>query len=65
MLVCSCHAVDEAEIRRAIDAGATDEQHIGERTAAGISCGGCLDRICELLGAADVPGHGLARRVAS
>lgn len=67
MLVCSCHAVDEAEIRRAIDDGAADEQAVGERTTAGVNCGGCLDRICQLLGEADVPGHGhgLARRVAS
>jgi len=65
MLVCSCHAVDEADIRRAIDAGAADEQQVGERTAAGVGCGGCVDRICQLLGEADIPGHGVARRVAS
>ncbi len=65
MLVCSCHAVDEVEIRRAIVAGDSDEEQVGDRTAAGTSCGGCLDRICQLLGEANVPGHGLVRRVAS
>lgn len=65
MLVCSCHAVDEAEIRRAIVAGAADEEQVSDRTTAGLNCGGCLDRICQLLGEAAIPGHGLAQRVAS
>ncbi len=65
MLVCSCHAVDEAEICRAISDGAMNEHEIGDRTSAGTNCGGCFDRICQLLGEANVPGHGLVRRVAS
>jgi len=65
MLVCSCYGVAESEIRQAIDAGAVDEQQVGTATAAGMSCGGCLDRICELLDEANVCGHGLTRRVAS
>lgn len=65
MLVCSCHGVAEYEIRQAIDAGATDEEQVGEATTAGMNCGGCLDRICQLLDDANVSGHGLSRRVAS
>jgi bacterioferritin-associated ferredoxin len=49
---CICHAVAVADVAACIDNGAHDEQTIGEVTGAGTGCGGCLDRICELLRAA-------------
>jgi bacterioferritin-associated ferredoxin len=49
---CICHAVPVADVVACIDDGAHDEQTVGEVTRAGTGCGGCLDRICELLRAA-------------
>ncbi len=58
MYVCICHGVTEGELRDEIAQGARSEEAIGDRCGAGTSCGTCLDRICDLLGAATVPGHG-------
>jgi bacterioferritin-associated ferredoxin len=38
-----------ADVVACIDDGAHDEEAVGEVTGAGTGCGGCLDRICELL----------------
>jgi bacterioferritin-associated ferredoxin len=38
-----------AEVAACIDDGAHDEVTVGEATGAGTGCGGCLDRICEML----------------
>jgi bacterioferritin-associated ferredoxin len=49
MLVCSCHHVREHQIRAAIRCGARSEESIGDACGAGTGCGGCLDRIAELI----------------
>jgi bacterioferritin-associated ferredoxin len=41
-----------ADVVACIDNGAHDEESVGQVTGAGTGCGGCLDRICELLRAA-------------
>jgi bacterioferritin-associated ferredoxin len=41
-----------ADVAACIDNGAHDEETVGAVTGAGTSCGGCLDRICEMLQAA-------------
>jgi NAD(P)H-nitrite reductase len=46
---CICHAVLVADVAACIDNGAHDEETVGEATGAGTGCGGCLDRICEML----------------
>lgn len=57
MYTCICLGVTEDDVVEVIDAGARDEEEVGERCGAGTGCGSCLDRICELLRAAD-PDHG-------
>jgi bacterioferritin-associated ferredoxin len=57
---CICHAVPMADVVACIDNGAHDEETVGMATGAGTGCGGCLDRICELLRAAG-PSHVLQR----
>jgi bacterioferritin-associated ferredoxin len=54
---CICHAVPVTEVVACIEAGAHDEEAVGAATGAGTGCGGCVDRICELL-SDRVPGHG-------
>jgi bacterioferritin-associated ferredoxin len=49
VFACICHAVPVADVVACIDNGAHDEQAVAEVTGAGTGCGGCLDRICELL----------------
>jgi bacterioferritin-associated ferredoxin len=49
MYACICHAVPMADVAACIEAGAYDEDSVGAATKAGTSCGGCLDRICEML----------------
>lgn len=51
MYACICHAVPMADVVACVEAGAADEQAVGEATRAGTGCGGCLDRICELISA--------------
>jgi bacterioferritin-associated ferredoxin len=46
---CICHAVPLDAVAACIDNGAHDEETVGEATGAGTGCGGCLDRICEML----------------
>jgi bacterioferritin-associated ferredoxin len=46
---CICLAVPMADVLACIDDGAHDEETVGKITGAGTGCGGCLDRICELL----------------
>ncbi len=59
MLVCSCHHVSDRVIRAVIADGAVDEEQVGESCLAGTGGGGCLEYVCQLLGEAGVPGHGL------
>jgi bacterioferritin-associated ferredoxin len=56
--VCICFAVPESELDDVIADGARTEEEVGDACAAGTGCGGCLDRICDRLRAAD-PLHGL------
>lgn len=49
MYACICHAVPVADVVACIDDGAHDEETVGEVTGAGTGCGGCLERICEIL----------------
>lgn len=65
MYVCICHAVTRDEVSAEIAAGARTEEEVGDRCLAGTGCGSCLDRICDMLSAAD-PQHGrMPLRVAS
>jgi bacterioferritin-associated ferredoxin len=53
MIVCSCHAVSDSELRQLAHAGAS-VQEIARRTAAGTTCGCCVSHVRELV--ADVRG---------
>jgi bacterioferritin-associated ferredoxin len=55
---CICHAVSMTTLDDVIAAGARTEEEVGEACYAGTGCGGCLERICDRLRAAD-PLHGL------
>jgi len=55
---CICHAVSDTTLDAVIAEGARTEEEVGEACAAGTGCGGCLERICDRLRAAD-PLHGL------
>ena len=41
MILCQCNGVSDRKIRRAIDAGASDVEAIGDACGAGTTCGGC------------------------
>jgi nitrite reductase (NADH) large subunit len=47
--ICSCHAVGDAQIRRAIHAGARTVAAVGAACAAGTGCGSCRPEIARLL----------------
>ena len=49
MYVCICERVREGEVRAAIRCGARTEESVGEACGAGLNCGTCLDRICDLI----------------
>jgi len=55
-MVCSCHAVSERHIARAIDLGARSIDEVSAWCNAGSSCAGCHDRIDDLLVACDARG---------
>ncbi|MBX7084762.1 MAG: (2Fe-2S)-binding protein [Nannocystaceae bacterium] len=48
-LLCHCLVVDEAEVRKAIRAGARTVDEVGERCEAGTGCGSCRAGIAILL----------------
>ncbi|MGD8316243.1 MAG: (2Fe-2S)-binding protein [Myxococcales bacterium] len=51
MLVCHCHAVNDATIRQCVSAGARSSHEIREACGAGGGCGGCrptIDRLIEI-----------------
>ncbi|MEV6974807.1 (2Fe-2S)-binding protein [Kitasatospora sp. NPDC093806] len=50
MYVCMCHAVTEAQVKKAIDAGANTPRQIAKGCKAGTDCGSCVRRIQALLG---------------
>ena len=47
--ICFCADVTAGDIKKAYDEGHTTVDAIGEATEAGTHCGGCQDRIAELL----------------
>lgn len=48
-LVCVCNSVPYGRIEAAIDNGAQSYEDILEETSAGSVCGGCIERIEEIL----------------
>jgi bacterioferritin-associated ferredoxin len=48
-LVCSCNAVGERRVRRAVDDGATTVAEVAAACGAGNSCYGCHPTIEEIL----------------
>jgi bacterioferritin-associated ferredoxin len=49
MVVCSCRAVTDREIRAAIDAGACTTEALGAACGAGGRCGGCWPTLRRLI----------------
>ncbi|MET0740710.1 MAG: (2Fe-2S)-binding protein [Candidatus Nanopelagicales bacterium] len=49
MFACICHAVTEAAVVEAVDAGADSLEAISEVTFAGAGCGMCHDRIEDIV----------------
>ena len=49
MFACICHAVSDAQVVDAVDAGARSVQELGDTTRAGTSCGTCHDTLEELI----------------
>ena len=47
--VCDCMGVTVGDIKKAIDDGATSVEEVQDATSAGTGCGGCLDKISELV----------------
>jgi nitrite reductase (NADH) large subunit len=47
--VCNCHKVGSAQLREAIEAGATTVEAIGAVTKAGTGCGSCKTELTQLL----------------
>lgn len=47
--ICFCADVTAGDIKKAYDEGHTTVDAIGEATEAGTLCGGCQDRIAEVL----------------
>ena len=41
MYVCICKAVNQRMVSKAIDAGASTVEAVGQMTGAGTDCGGC------------------------
>jgi bacterioferritin-associated ferredoxin len=50
MFVCICHAVSDAEVKAAIDAGATSVAAVTRACKAGGDCGQCHEQIAGLIG---------------
>lgn len=48
-IVCTCTGVTAGEIREAVLSGADTVEAVQEATSAGSICGGCIDRIEELI----------------
>ncbi|MDD6023027.1 MAG: (2Fe-2S)-binding protein [Oscillospiraceae bacterium] len=47
--ICFCGGVTAGEIKEAVENGALTVEAVGEATGAGTHCGGCQDRIAELI----------------
>ncbi|MBW2272565.1 MAG: (2Fe-2S)-binding protein [Deltaproteobacteria bacterium] len=49
MLVCHCTGVSDRKIRKVIRSGAATTSEVGRACGAGNCCGGCVERIDELI----------------
>jgi len=49
VFACICHAVSDAQVVDAVDAGARSLGELGDSTRAGTSCGTCHDTLEELI----------------
>ncbi len=49
MWVCLCKAVNDRQIRAAINDGARSPEEIAARCRATTGCGGCLPLVCRML----------------
>ena len=48
MIVCSCYAVSDTQVRHLAEAGAS-MQEISRRTAVGTACGCCVPQVREVV----------------
>lgn len=55
MIVCSCHAITDREIRRLARAGACTVREVAESCGAGSSCGGCRGSLVAILDEVEAP----------
>lgn len=49
MLVCSCNAVFEGAVRKAVTSGASCVDSVASICGAGTDCGGCIDHIEDII----------------
>jgi len=49
LIVCSCNAVTDREIRRAVREGARSLRQVARACGAGSACGGCRPAVREIL----------------
>ena len=47
--VCFCGSVTVGDIKAAVEAGNTTLKAVQEATGAGTHCGGCVDKVVELV----------------
>ncbi len=47
--VCFCGGVSVGDIKAAVESGKTTLEAVQEATGAGTHCGGCVDRVAELI----------------
>ncbi len=47
--VCFCGSVTVGDIKAAVEAGNTTLESVQEATGAGTHCGGCVDKVTELV----------------
>jgi NAD(P)H-nitrite reductase large subunit len=47
--ICFCGDVTAQQIKDAVQAGAATVEAVGKATGAGTHCGGCQDKIAELI----------------
>ena len=48
-LICSCHEVGENQIRKAIIAGCSDHDELGDKLRCGTNCGSCIPELKQLV----------------
>lgn len=49
MIVCSCKAVNDRRITRAVEQGAATVEEVGEACGAGTKCGSCRPVVHEII----------------